>query len=147
MRLVFYFLVGAALLPTPLLAQRPLPIDRALTEPDQELDDFSGRFGGIHRMTTKLRGVRGNRQTVYWVSASGQQLSAYQAGKLLWTSNVVAPFRAELPAARIASLVLSSRIIFVSLGKRGSAEVDRNTGQIVSKYVDRDPNEIVAEPR
>jgi hypothetical protein len=147
MRLLFYSLIWATLLPTSLLAQKPLPINRTFTELDQELDDFSGRLAGIHRITAKMRGVQGANQTSYWVSADGQQLSAYQAGKLLWTNSVAVSFKAGIPAARITSLVLSSRIIFVSLGKRGSAEVDRNTGRIVSKYFDRDPTNTVAEPR
>jgi hypothetical protein len=148
MRLTTGLLVWAALLPVPLLAQKPLPlpVDSVSTEPDQELDDFSGRFKGIHRITAKMRGVRGVGKTAYLVSSDGQQLSAFRANHLLWTTDVVAPFKTKTPAARISSLVLSSNILFVSLAKRGMAEVDRNTGKIVSKYFDRDPNHIVAEP-
>jgi len=147
MRLTAGLLIWAALLPGPLLAQKSLPADSTSTEPDQELDDFSGRFKGIHRITAKMRGVRGASKTVYLVSVDGRQLSALRANHLLWTTNVVAPFKAEIPAAHIASLVLSSDILFVSLGKRGFAEVDRNTGKIIGKYFDRDPNNLVAEPQ
>lgn len=147
MRLFTYLLLGAALLPGPLLAQKPVLADSTYTEPDQELADFSGRFNGIHRITAKLRGVRGANKTVYWVSADGRQLSAFQAGKRLWTTDVVAPFRAEIPTARIASMALASNLIFINLGPRGMAEVDRKTGRISGKYFDRDPTNLVAEPK
>jgi hypothetical protein len=146
MRRIFGLLIWAALLPAPLLAQKTLPTDSTSTEPDQELDDFGGRFKGIHRITTKMRGVRGAGETVYLVSADGRRLSAFRENKLLWATNVMAPFKAEIPAGRVSSLVLSSHILFVGLGKRGSAEVDRRTGRIVSKYVDRDPSNLAAEP-
>ena len=148
MRLPSSLLLAAALLPAPLLAQtHPSPADSTLTEPDQELDHFSGRFNGMHHITTKLRGVRAANKTVYWVSADGQELSAFQAGKHLWTSKVVVPFKAEIPAARIASIALATNIIFVNLGPRGMAEVERKTGQISGKYFDRDPNNLVPEPK
>ena len=140
MRLTTGLLVWATLLPVPLLVQRPLPLDSVSTEPDQELDDFSGRFKGIHRITVKMRGVRGTSKTVYLVSADGRRLSAFQADKLLWESNVAAPFKNRSSAASISSLVLSSHILFVGLGKLGSVEVDRRTGKIVSKNLDRDPS-------
>jgi hypothetical protein len=147
MRFLTQIALLLALLPIPLLAQtRPAPADTTRTEPDQELDHFSGRFRGLHRITARLRGVRAAANTVYWVGADGRHLSAFQAGKLQWATDVVAPFRAEIPAARIASMALASNIIFVNLGKRGMAEIDRKTGQIVGKYFDRDPNNLVAEP-
>ena len=146
MRLTSALLLIAALLPAPLLAQtRPSPADSTLIEPDQELDNFSGRFNGMHHITTKLRGVRAANKTVYWVSVDGRQLSAFQAGKHLWTTDVVAPFKAEIPAARVASMALATNILFVNLGPRGMAEVDRKTGQISGKYFDRDPNNLVPE--
>ena len=141
-------LVTALLEPAAALAQnRPAPADTTLTEPDQELDNFSGRFNRIHRITTKLRGVRATNRMVYWVSADGRQLSAFQAGKRLWATNVAASFKVEIPAARIATITLASTIIFVKLGPRGMAEVERKTGRISGKYFDRDPTNLVAEPR
>ncbi|MVN75572.1 hypothetical protein GO988_04460 [Hymenobacter sp. HMF4947] len=124
---------------------RPALADTTRTEPDQELDNFSGRYHGIHVLSAQLRGVRATNKTVYWVSANGRQLSAYQAGRRLWLVDVVTPFRAEIPAAHIASLVLASNIIFVKLGRRGMAEVDRSTGRIVAKYFDRAPTNLVAD--
>ena len=148
MRSFISFIILAVLLPTPLLAQtRPSPADSTLTEPDQELDQFSGRFNGMHHITPRLRGVRAANKTVYWVSADGRQLVAFKAGKQLWATNVAAPFKTELPTAHIVSMVLASNIIFVNLGPRGMAEVDRETGRISAKYFDRDPNHLAAEPK
>jgi hypothetical protein len=141
-------LLATLLLPAGLLAQtRPVLADTARTEPDQELDDFSGGFAGTHVMTASLRGTRGAKRTYYVVAADGRQLWAYQAGKLLWATDVAAPFLAQIPAARIASLVLSSNLLSVNLGPRGMAEVDRKTGKIGAKYFDRDPANLVADPR
>jgi hypothetical protein len=141
-------LVVALLLPAALRAQtRPVAADTARTEPDQELDHFGGGFKGIHVITAGLRGVRGTSRTVYVVGRDNRQLSAYQAGKLLWTTNVAGPFLAEIPTVRIASLVLITELLFVNLTPRGMAEVDRKTGQISGKYFDRDPHNLVAEPK
>jgi hypothetical protein len=137
-----------ALLPAGLRAQtRPVTADTARTEPDQELDNFSGGFKGIHVITTSLRGTRGANRTAYVVARDGRQLSAYQAGKLLWTSNVAGPFLVEIPTVRIVSLVLITDLLFVNLSPRGMAEVNRKTGQVSGKYFDRDPNHLVAEPK
>jgi len=136
------------LLPASLLAQtRPVPADTMRTEPDQELDHFSGGFKGIHVITPTLRGARGANRTAYVVGRDGRQLSAYQAGRLLWTTDVAGPFLVEIPAVRIASLVLITDLLFVHLAPRGMAEVDRQTGQISGKYFDRDPSNLVAEPK
>ena len=144
--LIRLLLVAAGLAPGLLFAQhKPQPADSALTEPDQELDLFSYRFKGIHYLSATLRGVRAADKVTYWVSADNRQLAAYQAGKRLWMTNVVAPFAAEIPTARIASLILTTEIIFVGLGKRGLAEVDRKTGRVTGKYFDRDPNNLVAD--
>ena len=150
MRSVTQIALLAALLlpPAALLAQiRPVVADTARTAPDQELDNFNGGFAGTHVMTASLRGTQGANRTYYVVGADGRQLWAYQTGKLLWATDVVAPFLAEIPAARIASLVLSTNLLFVSLGPRGMAEVDRKTGRIGAKYFDRDPTNLVADPR
>ncbi|RZL02294.1 MAG: hypothetical protein EOO62_22740, partial [Hymenobacter sp.] len=127
----FRLLLLAALgLPFAALSQaRPALTDTAHTEPDQELDDFRGRYEGIHTFSPQMRGVRAANKTVYWVSSDGQQLSAYQDGKQLWLTEVVVPFKAEIPDAHIKSLALASAIIFVNLGPRGMAEVDRKTGR------------------
>ncbi len=144
--LIRFLLVVAGLSPGALFAQnKPQPADSTFTEPDQELDLFSGRFKGIHHLSATLRGVRAADKVTYWVSADNRHLAAYQAGKRLWMTDVVAPFTAEIPAARIQSLTLATEIIFVSLGKRGFAEVDRKTGRITGKYFDRDPNHSVAD--
>lgn len=66
-------LVAALLGPTAALAQNRLsPADTILTEPDQELDNFSGRFNCMHCITRKLRGVRAANKTVYRVSVDGR---------------------------------------------------------------------------
>lgn len=144
--LIRLLLVVAGLAPGSLFAQnRPQPVDSAFTEPDQELNSFSGQFKDIHRLSATLRGVRAADKTTYWVSADNRHLAAYQAGKRLWVTNVVVPFKAEIPAARIRSLSLATESIFVSLGKRGFAEVDRKTGRITNRYFDRDPNNSVAD--
>jgi hypothetical protein len=138
----------ALLLPAALRAQtRPVAADTTRTEPDQELDHFSGGFKGVHVITPTLRGARGANRTAYVVGRDGRQLSAYQAGKLLWTINVAAPFLVEIPTVRIVSLVLITELLFVNLSPRGMAEVDRKTGQISGRYFDRDPNNLVAEPK
>jgi hypothetical protein len=137
-----------ALLPASLLAQtRPAPAAATRTEPDQELDHFSGGFKGIHVITPTMRGARGSKRTAYVVGRDGRQLAAYQAGKLLWATNVARPFLVEIPAVRIASLVLITDLLFVNLAPRGMAEVDRQTGRIVGRYFDRDPTNLVAEPK
>jgi len=141
-------LVATLLVPATARAQsRPLLTDTTATEPDQELDNFSGGFNKIHRITGKLRGVRAANKIVYWVSADHRHLSAFQAGKLLWTTDVVSPFKEEIPTAHISTVILASNILFVSLGERGMAEVDRKTGQVVARYFDRDPNHLMAEPK
>jgi hypothetical protein len=143
---VCLLLLGALALPLTVRSQtRPALTDTTHTEPDQELDGFSGRYPKIHVFSAQLRGVRAAHETTYWVSSNGRQLSAYQAGKRRWLLDVVAPFQSEIPAAHVASLVLASDIIFVSLGPRGMAEVDRKTGRIVAKYFDRDPQHLVAD--
>jgi hypothetical protein len=115
------------------------------TEPDQELDEFSGRYPKLHVFSARLRGVRAAHETTYWVSSDGRQLAAYQAGKRRWLLDVVASFQGEIPAAHIVSLVLAADILFVNLGPRGMAEVDRKTGRIVATYFDRDPQHLVAD--
>ena len=142
----FCLLLAALGLPTSKQSQtRPARATATRTEPDQELDDFRGRYKGIHRFSARLRGVRAAGQTVYWVSSNSEQLMAYHANKQVWSTSVVAPFRAEIPTAHIASIVLTSNIIFVRLGRRGMAELDRKTGHLVAKYFDRDPHNLKAD--
>lgn len=147
MSIHFRLLLLTALgLPVSALTQtRPALTDTTRTEPDQELDNFSGRYNKIHIFSGRLRGVRAANNTVYRVSVDGRQLWAYQASKQLWFIDVVTPFRAEIPSAHIASIALASTLIFVNLGPRGMVEVDRKTGQIMAKYFDRDPRKLVAD--
>ncbi|AMR26852.1 hypothetical protein A0257_06855 [Hymenobacter psoromatis] len=147
LRSYYPLLLAVLLLPGRLLAQRPPQTFNSPghTEPDQELDGFSGKFKSIHLISASVRGVRAAGQIVYWVSADRRRLSAFRAGSLLWCTDVVAPFQAEIPAVRIHSLVLSSELLFVSLGRRGLAEIDRKSGHVAGRYFDRDPNNLRAE--
>jgi hypothetical protein len=119
----------------PLAAQQPTH-NLALTEPDQELDNFSGKFTGLHRFTTHLRGVRGANSTLYWVSANGKQLLAYKKGQKIWQANVSQSFAKLLPSAIIDHIVLTSNVIFIMTIGRGHAEIDRTTGIISALGVD-----------
>jgi hypothetical protein len=65
------------------VAARQSAYNYNLTEPDQELDDFSGRYAKIHKISARLRGVRGADSTLYWVSPDGHLLTAYRRGKRL----------------------------------------------------------------
>lgn len=59
-------LLGALALPVAALSQtRPALADTTHTEPDQELDNFSGHYPKIHVFSTRLRGVRAAHETVY----------------------------------------------------------------------------------
>jgi hypothetical protein len=128
--------LAAALLTTaPLAAQQRLP-SYALTEPDQELDSFSGGYAGIHKISARLRGVRGADSTLYWVSADSRRLTAYQRGRQLWQANVTQAFAAVLPNAVIDRLVFASNVVFVFTAKNGHAEVDRATGKVSAVGVD-----------
>ena len=145
MRLITCLLL-ALVLPGRSPAQNLLQTPKAnLTEPDQELDLYGGKFKSIHLISAKMRGVRAANQTTYWVSADNRHLAAYQAGKSLWLAKVVVPFKAEIPTIRIHSLVLSSKLIFVRLSPRGMAEVDRKSGRIVARYLDRDLHNLKVE--
>ena len=117
-----------------LAAQQPA-YNLALTEPDQELDGFTYRYAGIHRFTSRLRGVRGADSTIYWVSADSKHLTAYKRGHKLWQANVSRAFAKLLPDAKISHLVLSSGVIFLSTTGRGHAEIDRETGSISAQGV------------
>ncbi|NML65610.1 hypothetical protein HHL22_10370 [Hymenobacter sp. RP-2-7] len=128
--------VGLLLGPAALLAQQHLPYDTKLTEPDQELDDLSGGFAGIHRMSAQRRGVQGLHHTVYWVNADGQRLTAYKSGRQAWQANVAQAFANVLPGATIKRLVLSSGFVFVFTDRRGHAEIDRATGNVSAVGVD-----------
>jgi hypothetical protein len=101
-RLLLVALVG----PMAALSQtRLVPVDTTYTEPDQELDNFSGRYHQLHIFSAQLRGVRAAHQTVYWASPDGRHLSAYQAGKRQWVVDVVAPSkrRFQPPTSRQSS--------------------------------------------
>ena len=118
-----------------LAAQQPV-YNLALTEPDQELDGFSGRFAGNHRFSAKLRGVRGTDSTLYWVSADGKHLTAYKQGRKLWQADVSRAFAKLLPNTKLNGLVLSSGVVFIFTAGRGHAEVDRATGSISALGID-----------
>lgn len=127
-------LAAALLIAAPLAAQqRP---SSARTEPDQELDGFSGGYAGIHKISARLRGVRGADSTLYWVSVDGRRLTAYQRGRQLWQANVTQAFAAVLPNAVIDRLVFASNVVFVFTAKSGHAEVDRATGKVSAVGVD-----------
>ncbi|WP_151089206.1 hypothetical protein [Hymenobacter baengnokdamensis] len=130
--LILAILLG---LPDALLAQQ-LPFDLTLTEPDQELDDFTYQFVGIHKMSPQLRGVRGADNTVYWVSANSQQLTAYQQGKQLWQVAIGQTFQQTMRGAIVTKLIFCSTVVFVSVGSHGQAEIDRKTGAIISAGTD-----------
>jgi len=122
----------------PLLAQQRPLYSNELTEPDQELDGFSGGYAGIHKVSVRLRGVRGADSTFYWVSIGGRQLTAYQRGQRLWQANLTQAFATILPKAVIRRLVLSSNVIFISTDRGGHAEVDRTTGKVSAVGVDKE---------
>lgn len=108
----------AALLPPELLlAQQRQHYNYKLTEPDQELDGFSGGYAKIHKLSAQLRGVRGANGTIYWVSVDGSRLSAYQNNKLLWQTNVAKPFQAVIHQAKVTSLIFTFNIIFVRVSE------------------------------
>lgn len=119
----------------PLLAQQ-LPHAHNLTEPDQELDGFSGGYAKIHRISARLRGVRGADSTLYWVSPDGRQLTAYKRGQRLWQAHVSQAFAHVLSGAKIDKLIFSSNVVFVSTAKGGHAEIDRATGKVTAVGVD-----------
>lgn len=104
-------LLAALLVATLTLAAQQPAYNLALTEPDQELDDFSGRFAGLHRFSAKLRGVRGADSTLYWVSADSKHLTAYKRGRRLWQAAVSQAFAKLLPSAKIDRLALSTEYI------------------------------------
>lgn len=136
MRAFTYWLGAALLTITPLVqAQQPAYV-LALTEPDQELDDFTYRFASTHSISARMRGVRGNNNTVYWVSADGKQLTAYKQGQQVWQANVSQAFAKVLPGARIKRMVLSSGFLFIFTDRRGHAEIDRSTGNVSAVGVD-----------
>lgn len=122
---------------TPLAAQQRPP-SRALTEPDQELDGFSGGYAGIHQISARLRGVRGADSTLYWVSQDGRQLTAYKRGQQLWQANLTKAFATTLPSALIDKLVFSSNVVFVFTAKGGHTEVNRATGKVSAIGVDKE---------
>jgi hypothetical protein len=128
-------LAGLVAASATLAAQQPV-YNLALTEPDQELDDFSGGFTGLHRFSAKLRGVRGMDNTVYWVSADSKHLTAYKRGRQVWQTDVSRAFTKLLPSAKVDRLALSSNVIFVMTTGRGHAEIDRTTGSISALGVD-----------
>ncbi len=130
-------LAAYLLMALPLVAQQRLP-SYALTEPDQELDGFSGGYAGIHRISARLRGVRGADSTLYWVSPDGQRITAYRRGQQLWQANLTQAFAAVLPGAVIDRLVFASNAIFVFTAKGGHAEVARDTGKISTTGVDQE---------
>lgn len=129
---VLLFLAGL------LLAQQPQSYDLKLTEPDQELDDFKdkGDFEGIHRITPRMRGVRGIDNTLYWVSADRRRVTAYQRGRQVWQANVAKAFFSYLPDATVITLVFCFNTVFVLTNKKGHAEIDRATGVISAVGVD-----------
>ena len=106
----------------------PAPYDVRLTEADQELD--YSRFEGIHRISARVRGVRGLGGTLYWVSADGQRVTAYYQGRQQWQATVGQAFRVRLPHARVTKLILCSNTVFVDFGARGYAELNRQTGRV-----------------
>ncbi|MGI4834694.1 MAG: hypothetical protein ACRYFK_14660 [Janthinobacterium lividum] len=110
--------------PAPARPAAPYPV--RLTEADQELD--YARFGGIHCISARVRGVRGLGGTVYWVSADGQRITAYRLGHRLWQTAVGPRFQRRLPHARVTKLILCSNTVFVDVGPRGYAELNRQTG-------------------
>lgn len=118
-----------------LAAQQPA-YNLALTEPDQELDDFSGKFAGLHRFSARLRGVRGADSTLYWVSADNKHLVAYKRGRRLWQADISRAFVKLLPSAKIDRLALSSEYIFLLTTGRGHAEINRATGSVGAVGVD-----------
>lgn len=139
MKLVVRVFLGAALL-LPGLGQaqtRPLSPDDSRTEPDQEVDLYgTPQYNTIHYITPAIRGVVAMHDVVYWVSPNGRQLIAYRDGHRKWSTDVVAPFQKDLPAASIQTLTLSTGYVFVSLGLRGVAAVDRRNGRVTNKYLD-----------
>lgn len=118
-----------------LAAQQPA-YNLLLTEPDQELDNFTYRYAGLHHFTSHLRGVQGAGGTLYWVSANGKHLTAYKQGRKLWQADINRAFAKLLPSARIDRLSLSSDVIFLMTTSRGHAEIDRTTGSISALGVD-----------
>jgi hypothetical protein len=121
----------------PLLAQQP-SYSYSLTEPDQELDDFSGGYAKIHKISASLRGVRGADRTLYWVSPDGRLLTAYRRGKRLWQINLNQFFAHLIRDVKVDKLVFSSNVIFVFTAKGGHAEIDRTTGKVGAVGVDAD---------
>jgi hypothetical protein len=107
-----------------------------LTEPDQELDGFSGGYAKIHKISARLRGVRGADSTLYWVSPDGHLLTAYRRGKRLWQTNINQHFAYLIRDVKIDKLVFSSDVIFVFTAKSGHAEIDRLTGKVGTIGVD-----------
>ncbi len=130
-------LAACLLTALPLAAQQRLP-SYALTEPDQELDGFSGGYASIHRISARLRGVRGADSTLYRVSLDGQRLTAYQRGHRLWQANITQAFATILPGAVIDRLVFASNVVFVFTAQGGHAEVARDTGKISATGVDKE---------
>jgi hypothetical protein len=121
----------------PLAAQQRAP-SRALTEADQELDGFSGGYASIHRISARLRGVRGADSTLYWVSPDGRRLTAYKRGQQLWQADLTKAFATILLGALIDRLVFSSNVIFVFTAKGGHAEVNRATGEVSAIGLDKE---------
>lgn len=128
------------LLPVALLAQqRPsvAPYDAKLVESDQEVDAAYGISKGIHQITPLVRGVRGADDVVYWTSSDKQVLLAYQSKQLVWKTNVARVFPMPLQQAGINTLIFASEIAFVRVGKNGFAEVNRKTGLVTSKTIQK----------
>jgi outer membrane protein assembly factor BamB len=121
----------------------PLPYANAQVEPDQEsspLGVATDEFKAVHRPSPSVRGVRGADGVVYWVSRDNRVLTAYRGKQQVWQTPVADAFRSQLQDAQIETLVFASNTIFVTLGKtvgnRGFAEVNRQTGQVQFKDVE-----------
>ncbi len=143
MRFTFRKVVAAglfALPPAAIFARQsgPLPYATTQVEPDQEMSPIgvaTDEFKGIHIISTRVRGVRGANGVVYWVSSNKEILSAYQGEHLLWRLNVAKAFTPALSQPQIKKLIFCSNTVFVTVNKKGFAEVNRQTGSLGHKMM------------
>ncbi len=84
--------------------------------------------------------MKGLNGVVLWVADDNQSLAAYKGEQLLWKTNIASTYPEIIGSREIRAVVSDSpvAVIFVVVGERTFAEVDRNTGKVTSVDVQRD---------